>query len=100
VTPNINRCGNYFRSVVVTGLVTFCLPLLLIGGTFLGLLIVQLLTPLMPVSQQGMTHLLDFLAILGNGDPWQGGLVMGLCSSFVGILFDTYTFYHLSMWRR
>jgi hypothetical protein len=54
----------------------------------------------MPVSQQGMTHLLDFLAILGNGDPWQGGLVMGLCSSFVGILFDTYTFYHLSMWRR
>jgi hypothetical protein len=101
VTSNIHNYGNYMRSVVLTGLVTFCFPLLLIGGIFVSLLLVRQLPPLMPISQQGTMHLRYFLTTFGNGDPWQGSVIISLCSSFVGVLFDTYTFYHrLGIGRR
>jgi hypothetical protein len=51
------------------------------------------LFPALTVCQRAVESLQNFLAILGNQDPWQGALLIGTTSSLVGMLFDTYAFY-------
>ncbi|HEY9762484.1 MAG TPA: hypothetical protein V6D07_08165 [Trichocoleus sp.] len=79
-----------FISLSLTAVFSFLLPLLFIGGIFLGLTV---LSWLLPPSQQGLQQLMHVLNTLGSGSPWQGALVVGLTSSTVGILFDTFASY-------
>lgn len=77
-------------SLGLTALVSFLLPLIMIGIVGLGLSGLQIVTLTTDFSQQGWQHLLQFLSILGNGNPWHGVLTVGLASSVVGVLFDTF----------
>jgi cellobiose-specific phosphotransferase system component IIC len=81
------------RSLVVTAIVTFALPLVLLGSLFLLLTSLKVLLPELAMVQEIIRQLQTFLAILGNGDPWQGALLVGTVSCLVGMLFDTYAFY-------
>jgi hypothetical protein len=93
VTSNTKCVGNYLRSLVITAVVTFLLPLLLLGSIFLCLIGFKVLFPAIVLSQEVSQQLQAFLSTLGNGDPWQGTLLIGTVSCLVGMLFDTYAFY-------
>ncbi|HEY9879960.1 MAG TPA: hypothetical protein V6D29_16010 [Leptolyngbyaceae cyanobacterium] len=82
-----------FISLSLTAVFSFLLPLLLIGSIFLSLFGLTTLSWLMPLSQQGLQQFIHVLTTLGSGDPWQGALVVGLTSSTVGVLFDTFASY-------
>ncbi|HEY9737413.1 MAG TPA: hypothetical protein V6D06_14065 [Trichocoleus sp.] len=77
-------------SLGFTALVSFLLPLIMIGMVGLGLSGLKITALTADFSQQGWQHLLQFLSILGNGNPWHGVLTVGLTSSVVGVLFDTF----------
>lgn len=77
-------------SLVFTAIASFLLPLLMIGSLALGLSGLQTLALVSPLSQQVLEQLLVFLSTLGSGNPWHGVLVVGLSSSTVGVLFDTF----------
>lgn len=93
MTSNTKCVGHYLRSLVVTAIVTFALPLVLLGGLFLVLAGVQMLLPDIQLVSEMSQHLQTFLAILGSGDTWQGVLLISMVSCLVSMLFDTYTFY-------
>lgn len=76
----------------MTAIVSFMVPLVLIGTIFMSLAVLQPWAPMRAFSAQGIDQLLQFLATLGSGHLWQGVLVMGATSSLVGMLFDTFTF--------
>jgi fructose-specific phosphotransferase system IIC component len=77
-------------SLTLTAIVSFLVPLLLIGALVLGLSGLQTLTLLTPVTQPVLQQLLHFLTTLGSGNPWHGVLIVGVASSMVGVLFDTF----------
>lgn len=79
-----------FFSLTLSAIFSFSLPLLLIGSLVMAFAGLRIVAPLAPLSQQALHHLLSFLATLGSGSPWQGLLVVGLASSIVGVLFDTF----------
>lgn len=86
--------SNLFLSLFLTALISFAAPVLLIG-TVLGLLILTSYVPgFLLVSEQGMLHILNFLAVFGDGKPVQGVLTLGITVSIVGILLDILNFYH------
>jgi hypothetical protein len=93
VTSNTKCVGHYLRSLVVTAIVSFALPLMLLGSLFLLLTGCKILMPEISLFQDIMHQLQLFLTILGNGDSWQGALLMGMVSCLVGMLFDTYAYY-------
>lgn len=80
-------------SLLVTAIISFLLPLIILGGLFLLLAGAQQITLLSSVSQASILQLSAFLKVLGSGSPWQGVLVVGLASSLVGVLFDSFTLY-------
>lgn len=79
-----------FLSLTLTAIFSFVLPLLLLSGVALGLLGIQALALLHPIGQEGLRHFLHFLTTLGSGNPWHGMVVVGVTSSTVGVLFDTF----------
>lgn len=93
MTSNTKCVGSYLRSLLITAIVTFVLPLMLLGVMQVILLFLRILFPELPAFQQAVDYLRSFLVIFGNGNPWRGGLLVGVISSLVGMLFDTYTFY-------
>ena len=90
---NTKSVSYYLRSLAITAIVTFALPLVLIGATLLLLTVLTVLVPQVTFSQEAGDHLQNFLRILGSGSPWQGMLLMGIASCLVGMMFDTYAFY-------
>ncbi|MBD0266963.1 hypothetical protein [Pseudanabaena sp. FACHB-2040] len=76
--------------LTLTAIVSFLLPLVMIGSIVLGLSGLTRLALLMPFTQQVLQHLLHFLTTLGSGNAWHGVLIVGLTSSTVGVLFDTF----------
>lgn len=90
VTSNTKCVGDYLRSLVITAIVTFSLPLMLLGGSFLLLTGLKVLLPEPELPQQAIDHLQSFLGTLGSGDSWEGALLVGTVSCLVGLLFDTY----------
>jgi hypothetical protein len=78
---------------VITAIVTFLLPLLLLGGTLVVVAILAVVFPAVATFQTVPYKIKDFLSILGNGDAWQGALLLGSVSCLVGMLFDSYAFY-------
>jgi hypothetical protein len=89
VTSPPKCVGYYLRSLVITAIMTFLIPLVLLGGILLLLTALQTLFPRIGAIH----HLQGFLTILGSGSPRQGVLLVGTVSSLVGMLFDTYAFY-------
>jgi hypothetical protein len=83
----------FVRSLLLTSTFSFTAPIALIG-IILALLSTLEQVPFMEViGQAGAEKLLQFLAVFGSGDPFQGTLVIGLTCGLVGALFDSYAFY-------
>lgn len=83
---------SYLRSLLVASLLSFLVPIALIGGTIALLLLVGSVPGLMPFGQACATQILSFLEIFGNGNAWEGMIVIGCACGVVGALFDTYIF--------
>jgi len=92
----MTRLRRYLFSLVMTGLISFTIPVGLTGSVWLALAVLQRVYGGAGLGQQGLHQLQQVLIILGSGHPWQGLMVMGLTFSSVGILFDTFTFISLS----
>ncbi len=90
----------YLRSLFLTSLVSFMTPLLLVGSTIAGLMLVGLVPGLDAFSQQSLGVILLFLQTFGSGKALEGSLVIGGACGVVGGLFDTYIFCHHSSFRR
>ena len=81
------------RSLLLTVLISFITPVVLLTGLFATLCGIGYLPVVDTIAQIGVTDLLKFLAIFGSGSPLQGIVVIGVTFSLVGALFDTYAFY-------
>jgi hypothetical protein len=84
---------NLLRSLVLTALLSFVAPIVLMTVLVVALCGIGYIPGLETIGQTGTTQLLTFLAVFGSGCPVQGILVIGLTCSLVGTLFDTYAFY-------
>lgn len=84
---------NYLRSLVLTVLLCFVAPILLVIALFAALGIVCYIPGIEAIGQTGTKQLLNFLAVFGSGCPFQGVMTIGSTCSLVGALFDTYAFY-------
>jgi len=89
----------FLRSLFLTSLLSFAAPVLLIGGTLMGLSLVGQIPYAEVISRMGAAQMLKFLAVFGSGDAVQGALVIGLTCALVGALFDTYAFYRHQNFR-
>jgi hypothetical protein len=81
---------NFLRSLLLTSLLSFVAPLLLIGVGLTSFSLIGLVPALQGVARSGEDQILHFLATFGSGCPLQGCLV--------GALFDTYAAYQHSRW--
>ena len=81
---------NFLRSVILTSLLSFIAPLLLIGAGLTSFSLIGLMPALQGVGHSGEEMILQFLATFGSGCPLQGFLVIGVTFGLVGALFDTY----------
>ena len=86
--------GRYLQSLAMTAVVAGVLPVVIVGLILVGLGLAQTCVLGGTLNDLWTHHLIGVLAILGSGDPRQGLITMGATSSLVGMLFDTYTFYH------
>jgi len=84
---------NFLRSLVLTILLSFVAPIVLITVFLASLSAIGYVPGLESIGQTGTTQLLQFLAVFGSGCPLQGVIVIGFTCSLVGALFDTYSFY-------
>ncbi len=84
---------NFLRSLVLTILLSFVAPIVLVTVLFATISGLGYIPGLEAIGQTGTTQLLEFLTVFGSGCPLQGVIVIGFTCSLVGALFDAYTFY-------
>ncbi len=84
---------NLVRSLLLAVVMSFTVPIVLMGSILLVFCSVSYLPILETIGNTGFAMIIDFLAVFGTGYPLQGVLVIGLVSSFVGGLFDLFNFY-------
>lgn len=90
----------YLRSLLLASILSFIAPLLFVGSTLLGLVLVSFIPGLDPLSNLGSRLIFTFLETFGNGSALEGLLVIGGACGVVGALFDTYIFYRQHSFRR
>ena len=84
---------NFFLSLFLAAFVSFAAPVILIVGVLGFLVFTSHIPGFLAVSNQGMSHVWDFLAVFGGGKPLQGIITIGITVSIVGILLDILNFY-------
>ncbi|AFY66759.1 hypothetical protein [Geitlerinema sp. PCC 7407] len=89
----MNNLPCFLRSLLLTMLLAFVVPLLMLGGLLAGLSLLTAVPGLGGISQLLSEQILSFLAVFGSGQPLHGALTIGLTCGLVGALFDSYTFY-------
>ncbi len=80
--------------LVLTIVFSFVAPILLISGVLISFSLTRHVPGLAAISAATSQGIAQFLAAFGSGNSWRGMAIIGLTCSFVGALFDTYTFYH------
>jgi hypothetical protein len=88
---------NYLRSLVLTILLSFVAPIVLITALLTVASGIASIPGFEAIGQTGTTQLLQFLTVFGSGSPLEGVMVIGFTCSLVGALFDTYAFYRYQM---
>ncbi|MDC0834847.1 hypothetical protein POG22_17820 [Geitlerinema sp. CS-897] len=78
------------RSTILTSLLSFALPWLVVGAVLASLLSMSYLPTVAPVGQEGVRQFLWFLKVFGEGSPLVALLWMGSACSFVAVLFDIF----------
>ncbi|MFE4108331.1 hypothetical protein [Almyronema epifaneia] len=88
------------RSLILTAIVSFLIPLGLMGAVIGLVLLANHIAPLATFSQLILQRLLQFLGVFGGGDALEGILTIGLASGVVGTLFDAFAYFRYSGLRR
>ncbi|MGK7874116.1 MAG: hypothetical protein AB4426_12620 [Xenococcaceae cyanobacterium] len=91
--------SNLLRSLLLTTLLSFSAPIILVGGMLAALSVVSCVPGFALLGQTGANQMLEFLAIFGSGYPVQGILTIGFTSGIVGGLFDLFNFYRYQSLR-
>jgi hypothetical protein len=91
--PFMNMLPNYLRSLVLTILLCFVTPIVVVSILFAAMGILCYVPGLETLGQAGTTQMLQFLSVFGSGCPFQGVMTISSTCSLVGALFDTYAFY-------
>ncbi|MBL1174395.1 hypothetical protein [Pantanalinema sp. GBBB05] len=81
------------RSLLLASMLSFAVPLLVLGVLIFCLSLFTWLPVSEAVAQIGLEQLLKFLAVFGQGDAFQGVIIIGSTCSLVGTLFDSYAYY-------
>lgn len=95
----MNMFSNFIRSLILTIILTFMAPFLLVALVLTGVCCSSYIPGWQALSSEICLAILQFLATFGSGSSWSGVLVIGLTCSAVGALFDTYAFYRYQMLR-
>ena len=90
---------NFLRSLLLTIVLSFIAPLLLVGGTIVSVSLIGYLPGPEGIAEAIAEQILQFLATFGSGNPLRGLVVISLTCSLVGALFDTYAFYRYQTLR-
>ncbi len=89
---------NFLRSLLLTIVLSFVAPILLVGGALVSLSLVGYI-PGSEAIESIADQILQFLAAFGSGNAFGGLIVISLTCSLVGALFDTYAFYRYQSLR-
>ncbi|MGF1481513.1 MAG: hypothetical protein ACFB4I_18860 [Cyanophyceae cyanobacterium] len=84
---------NLLRSLLLTALLSFAAPTILVGGALATLSLVSCVPGFTASGQAGANQILDFLSVFGSGNSVEGMMTIGLTCSSVGLLFDLFNFY-------
>lgn len=79
--------------LALTIVFSFLAPILLVSGMLVSFSLLGHLPGLEAISIAINQGIAEFLAAFGSGSSWRGMAIIGLACSFVGALFDTYTFF-------
>ena len=79
--------------LALTIVFSFVAPIFLVFGLLVSFSLLGHLPGLSAISATMSQGIAEFLAAFGSGNSWRGIVTIGLTCSFVGALFDTYTFY-------
>ncbi|NJR65794.1 MAG: hypothetical protein HC772_11450 [Leptolyngbyaceae cyanobacterium CRU_2_3] len=90
---------NLLRTLLITGILSFFVPFLLIGTILVGLMVVRHIPSVEMISTIGLDQILSFLIVFGTGSAIRGLFTISIVSSLVSVLFDTYTFYRYQILR-
>ena len=85
--------SNFLRSLLLSIILSFVVPMLIVGALLVSISLVGCIPGLHDVTQAIANQVLQFLATFGSGSPVDGLLVISMTCSLVGGLFDTYAFY-------
>jgi hypothetical protein len=90
---------NLLRSLLLTSLLCFAAPLLILGGLLCSLSALSHIPILQNIADSSMVPIWSFLETFGSGQPLDGMFTIGLTCSLVGTLFDAYAFYRYQTLR-
>lgn len=91
--PNYVRYAPQLRSLLLTMLISFIVPVAMLGISITGLTLTSHVPIVAAIAQETRAYLLTFLNIFGSGSTLHGAIVIGTTCSIVGGLFDVYNFY-------
>jgi hypothetical protein len=84
--------SNFFRSLVLTSIFGFLVPVFPVGAMLLVLSLFSYIPGLQGMISDVTMEILHFLATFGSGSSVNGLLTIGLTCGFVGALFDIYVY--------
>jgi hypothetical protein len=85
--------SNLLRSLAMSTIISFSLPMLAVGTLLLSLSLASHIPGVGFIGEMGSSQVLRFLTIFGSGYPLQGFLSIGLAFAVAGSLFDLFNFY-------
>lgn len=85
--------SSFLVSILLTTIISFTTPALVIGLVFGILLILGYIPGLALLGQCGTIQVLDFLAVFGSGNAFEGVMILGFAFAVVGFFFDIFNFY-------
>lgn len=91
------RSKPFLISLLLSTLLSFIAPLMLIGFLVVCLALAAYLPGMASISQMITAQILKFLTVFGTGNAISGAVVIALACSLVGALFDTYSYYYRSL---
>ena len=91
--------SNLFRSLVLTTIFSFIVPIFLVGGMLLVLSLFSYVPGLQGMISIISIQILHFLATFGSGSSLHGLLTISSTCGFVGALFDVYAYYRHQILR-
>ncbi|MDP5018089.1 hypothetical protein FJR11_02795 [Anabaena sp. UHCC 0187] len=91
--------SNFFRSLVLTTIFSFLVPVFLVGGLLLVLSLFSYVPGLQGMISDVSSQILHFLATFGSGNSLNGLFIISSTCGFVGALFDIYVYYRYQILR-